>query len=181
MIRVSSIERLDALKGPLVVACSGGRSYTDVVMIARVLDRVQARWGIRLLIEGACPVGDGGADSRCRAWAIAHEINCLSVPPKVRTHQWPAAGPLRNLEMGNLHPGLWVLFPGGRGTVSARETAQQLDIPTIEVTEEIDPVLSERWEILRRIAERGKESALQANLSNFADLFQHLLDELQRT
>jgi hypothetical protein len=43
-----------------------------------------------------------------------------------------------------------------------------------------NPVLAEQLEILRRIAERGKRLALQSHLSGFVDVFQHLLDELQR-
>ena len=121
------------LEGPQIVAASGGRNYTDDRRIAGVLGRIHERLGIELLIEGACPVGDGGSDSRCRAWAIKHEINCLSVPPKVKKHHWPAAGPRRNQEMGEMTPSVWVLFPGGRGTANAREVAERLEIPIVEV------------------------------------------------
>jgi hypothetical protein len=112
---------------------SGGRDYTDDATLNGVLDRIHAKQPITLLIEGGCPVGDGGADERARKWAKRNEVNCLSVPAKVKKHRWPAAGPRRNDEMAGFGADLWVLFPGGRGTASAKETARLFGIKIHEV------------------------------------------------
>lgn len=111
------------MSAPFIVAVSGGRDYTDEDHIFEVLDGIHGSRDITLLIEGGCPVGDGGADARARLWAAAREVNCLTIPPKALKHRWPSAGPYRNREMAEHKPHLWVLFPGGRGTRSAKEIA----------------------------------------------------------
>jgi hypothetical protein len=113
----------------VIVLVSGGRDYTDDKRINSILDLVHKTLGIELLIEGACPVGDGGADERARKWAKRNEVNSFSVPAKAKKYGWPSCGPKRNEEMGflggiNKHmDSLWILFPGGRGTESARKVA----------------------------------------------------------
>jgi hypothetical protein len=131
--RVSLTEQLAGIDGPAIVAVSGGRDYTDDAKLNFVLSEIHRLVGIELLIEGGCPAGDGGADERARKWAKKNEVNCLSVPPKAKKHRWPAAGPIRNAEVGSMKPNVWVLFPGGRGTDSARRVAAEHGIRTIEV------------------------------------------------
>lgn len=114
-----------------VVAVSGGRDYWNKDLIYRVLDETHAEIPITLLIEGECP--DGGADEVSRLWAKAREVNYMGVPPKVKRYGWPAAGPKRNHEMADMKPDLWVLFPGGRGTDSARKIAKACGIERLEV------------------------------------------------
>ena len=41
--------------------------------------------------------------------------------------------------------------------------------------------IQEQIEILRSIAERGREQALREDHSRFVDVFQHMLDEIERT
>lgn len=116
-----------------VVAVSGGRDFKDTARVWSVLDEIHAEREITLLIEGECPAGDGGADERSRTWAKARQVNYMGIPPKQKKYGWPKCGPMRNEEMGQFSPHLWVLFPGGRGTDSARRIAAQLGIKQHEV------------------------------------------------
>lgn len=118
----------------LIVAVSGGRDYSDVAKVKSVLDKILKERGICLLIEGECPVGDGGADELARLWAKKNQVNYLGVPPKVKKYGWPSAGPRRNREMAELKPELWVLFPGDKGTANARENALAIGCEILEVT-----------------------------------------------
>lgn len=122
-----------------ILAVSGGRDYNDVRTLSNVLDSVHAIYKIRLLIQGECHVGNGGADEMTRLWAKARQINCLSVPAKSNLFGWPAAGPKRNEEMADfcfpdfrISPEYWLLFPGGRGTESARNIAKANAIEVLE-------------------------------------------------
>jgi hypothetical protein len=119
----------------LIVAVSGGRDYTDAGKVNEVLGKLHSERGIALIIEGGCPVkrNGGGADGLARKWAEANEVNCLTIPPKSKRFGWPSCGPIRNQEMSRMKPELWVLFPGGRGTASAAEVAQQAGIETLVV------------------------------------------------
>lgn len=120
----------------LIVAVSGGRDYTDANKVNEVLGKLHRERGIELIIEGGCPVkrNGGGADGLARKWAEANEVNCLTIPPKSKRFGWPSCGPIRNQEMCRMKPELWVLFPGGRGTASAAEVAEQAGIKTLVVT-----------------------------------------------
>lgn len=137
----------------VVCAVSGGRDYTDDKRLISTLDFIHKTVGIELLLEGGCPVGDGGADERARKWAKKNEINCLSVPAKPSKYRWPAAGPKRNAEIGYLlgerrkigNDALWILFPGGRGTASAREVAAENGITRYEVGYGYGDELIEGW------------------------------------
>jgi hypothetical protein len=124
-----------SLEPQLIVAVSGGRDYTDANKVNEVLGKLHRERGIALIIEGGCPMkrNGGGADGLARKWAEANEVNCLTIPPKSKRFGWPACGPIRNQEMSRMRPELWVLFPGGRGTASAAEVAQQSGIETLVV------------------------------------------------
>lgn len=117
----------------MIVAVSGGREYRDAVSLYFWLDHIHKLVDITLLIQGQCPVGDGGCDELARRWAESRQVNCLSVPPKVAKHRWPAAGPKRNEEIARMHPRLWVFFPGGAGTDNARKVAKTYSIKPFEV------------------------------------------------
>lgn len=116
-----------------IVAISGGRYYRDKETAWSVLDKVHQERGIRLLIQGECPVEDGGADELARRWAISRQVNYVGIPPKVNQYGWPSAGPMRNEEMARLKPALWILFPGNKGTDSARKIAEREGIEVLEV------------------------------------------------
>lgn len=119
-----------------IVAVSGGRDYTDASKINEVLGKLHSEQGIELLIEGGCPVkrNGGGADGLARKWAEANEVNCLTIPPKSRIHGWPSCGPIRNKEIAQCKPDLWVLFPGGKGTLSAASEAEKAGIKIMKVS-----------------------------------------------
>jgi hypothetical protein len=122
-----------------IIAVSGGREYNDANTLFNVMDSVHAIYKISLVIQGECHVGHGGADNMTRLWAKSRQINCLSVPAKSNKHGWPAAGPKRNEEMADLcfpdfrlSPDYWLLFPGGRGTESARNIAKANAVEVLE-------------------------------------------------
>lgn len=115
----------------LIVAVSGGRDYTDTKKVWATLDQLHKERGVELLIQGQCY--KGGADDLAAKWAQANCINCLSVPAKVKQHGFNAAGPIRNREIASMKPNVWVLFPGGAGTASARREAQNAGIEIFEV------------------------------------------------
>lgn len=117
----------------IVVAVSGGRRYSDDARLNAVLDRIHRARGIRQIIEGGCPVGDGGADERTRKWAKKNQVNCLSIPPKEDKYGWPSCGPRRNREMGQEKIDLWVFFPGDRGTADARSVAVSIGCEILEI------------------------------------------------
>jgi hypothetical protein len=121
------------LPANLIVAVSGGRDFSDDELLVDTLNQIHAAKTIGRLIDGACPVGDGGADQRAHHWAIRNEVNALRVPPKAKRLGWPHAGPARNREIGRLHPHLWIFFPGDSGTASARRMAIEYKIPRLEV------------------------------------------------
>jgi hypothetical protein len=130
----SLLEQIEGLNGPILLAVSGGRDYTDATKVDHVLGTIHKTVGIELLIQGECHVGHGGLDELSRKWAKKNEVNCMSVPAKSRKYSWPAAGPMRNNEMAAMKPCAWALFPGGKGTDSARRIAQEKGIRIIEVS-----------------------------------------------
>lgn len=125
--------QMDVVVPGIVVAVSGGRDYSDARHVDAVLGTIHRLWDIRLLIEGECPVRRGGLDELARLWAKRNEVNCLCIPPKAAKFGWPAAGPLRNSEIGSWMPHAWILFPGGAGTFNAGEIAHKRGIRCIEV------------------------------------------------
>jgi hypothetical protein len=106
-----------------VLVC-GGRDFTGDV--SHILDDVNARHGIDLIIHG----GAKGADSLAEQWAFRREIDCLRVPAKWKRHG-KAAGPMRNTEMLKLKPNLVVAFPGGKGTENMVKQAKVAGISVI--------------------------------------------------
>ncbi len=122
-----------------ILAVSGSRDYADRTTLFNVMDSVHAIYRLFLVIQGECHVGHGGADELTRLWAKSRQINCLSVPAKSNLYGWPAAGPKRNEEMADLcfpdfrlSPDYWLLFPGGRGTESAKNIAKASAIEVLE-------------------------------------------------
>lgn len=115
-----------------IIVC-GGRDFTDVCLLWRTLDELQASTpepGIRLVIDGASDDVTGpykGADYWAHQWAMARNL------PTVRCHaKWQAegkaAGPIRNGHMLEFQPDLLVAFPGGKGTRNMIEQAARAGI-----------------------------------------------------
>lgn len=100
---------------------TGGRDYTDVSVINKVLDYVKKSLTDSkiVLIEG----GARGVDSLCKEWAIKNNIEVQTVEAQWRKYG-NSAGFLRNQEMIDIckdymlqeHKVLGIVFPGGNGT-----------------------------------------------------------------
>lgn len=94
------------------ILVTGGRDYNDADFVFAVLDRVHAKVGITLLIEG----GALGADFIAKEWAksrgVAHETE------RADWHKYKkSAGHIRNGVMLEKYlPNGVVAFPGDRGT-----------------------------------------------------------------
>lgn len=122
------------LPPPFVVAVSGGRAYRNRARVFATLDRLHKARRIGLLIQGNAR----GADRIARDWAEQHEIPFLSIPAAWNQrpddpHWKYRAGPVRNWEMSQWRPHLWVFFPGGNGTEDARRIAKRENIKRLNV------------------------------------------------
>ena len=109
-----------------ILVC-GGRDYSDVGHVERVLDELASRPFI--LIHGGALGADKIAADFCksRGYAVAQvDANWLA--------HGRAAGPIRNRWMLALNPDLVVAFPGGRGTADMAEAAEMAGIETQRVT-----------------------------------------------
>lgn len=114
------------------VLVTGGREYLDGEHIHATLDRVHAKHGITLLIQG----GARGADVRAKAWAIARRVPFATEP--VTKEDWDQfgrrAGPMRNAVMlVKYYPQAVVAFPGGPGTADMCHQARAAGIPVWNV------------------------------------------------
>lgn len=110
-----------------VLVC-GGRMYSDVAEVKRVLDHLYPY--MSLLITGAAR----GADMLASDWQRKN-----SYQPKYIEYQaeWDrfgyAAGPIRNKKMLDVgKPDMVVRFPGGRGTANMAKIAKEAGVPTFE-------------------------------------------------
>ena len=117
-------------RGTRSVLVCGGRSYRDVKMVNVVLDAIDLKAPIALVMQGAAT----GADECARAWAARRAVACLSVPA-----DWGrlgrAAGPLRNQRMlDDWSPSVVVAFPGGAGTADMVRRARSGRVPVLEVS-----------------------------------------------
>lgn len=83
-----------------ILVC-GSRFWTDEKIIAVVLDGLD--WSgsdgdpETVIIEGQCPVGDGGADRIAERWAKEHRVGHLPFPGEWRNGRFQ--GPERNQRM----------------------------------------------------------------------------------
>jgi predicted Rossmann-fold nucleotide-binding protein len=106
-----------------VLVC-GGRDYQDYLPAADALDRIAAKLGIAIIIQG----GATGADDCARRWALNRGVECLSFPA-----DWSMgrkAGPIRNQTMiDEGKPNAVVAFPGGRGTADMVKRAEAAGLP----------------------------------------------------
>jgi len=89
----------------------GGRGYTDVARLERVLDAAVKRLGVTEIIQGGAP----GADILAKAWAASRGI-----PQRQFDADWDAlgraAGPARNRDMLVIgKPDLVLAFMDGAG------------------------------------------------------------------
>lgn len=95
------------------VLVTGGREYTDEAFVHWVLDVLNDKKAIELVIHGCAR----GADTFAENWAIEKEgCTAFGVPADWKKHG-NRAGPIRNRQMLDLgKPDLVVAFEGGAGT-----------------------------------------------------------------
>jgi hypothetical protein len=104
----------------LRVLVSGGRNFSDMVMIHNVLDKINKNFGINTVIHGACPTG---ADHYADTWAALNDVNVEKYEADWKRHG-KSAGPKRNAKMVNeSNPDIVIVFPGGRGTEDLKTKA----------------------------------------------------------
>lgn len=95
---------------PRYVIVCGGRNYADHACVFKVLDAMREH--LDFIVHG----GASGADSLAAAWAESRGIHTKVYPAEWKT-RGRAAGPIRNQQMADEHPGATlVAFPGGAGT-----------------------------------------------------------------
>ena len=106
-----------------VLVC-GGRKFTDILHLHRVLDSLLRERPITTIIEGNCR----GADQLAGAWARKHGIENRKFPADWETHG-RAAGPIRNRQMlDEGQPDLVIAFSGGKGTRNMATLAEERGI-----------------------------------------------------
>lgn len=112
-----------------VLVC-GGRTYSDIVRVFCVLDKLHVNAGIDCVIQG----GAKGADRLALEWAVQ-----TNVPVKTYEADWECfgkfAGPMRNkvmLEDGK--PDIVLAFPGGRGTNDMIRKARREGVEVYEIS-----------------------------------------------
>ena len=103
-----------------ILVC-GGRDYQDIETMTAILDELNAKQTISLVINGDAR----GADKNSTLWA-----NQRRIPTKLYPAKWnlygKSAGYKRNLEMLlDSKPDLVVCFPGGKGTAMMKALAEQ--------------------------------------------------------
>lgn len=108
----------------------GGRDYQDAEKVTDILNRINERKGISVIIEG----GAHGADRLAQQWAGENGIHYATVRANWEFHG-KAAGPKRNSAMLELLPDGVVAFPGGRGTQNMIYQARSLGIKVMEVAQ----------------------------------------------
>ncbi len=113
--------------GIRVLVC-GGRKFGDQALVNRVLDMLNTRLGIDVIIEG----GAEGADELGKKWARAHEIFVETYLADWDRHDHNA-GRIRNgvmLRKGK--PDLVVAFKGGSGTRNMITLARTAGVRVLE-------------------------------------------------
>ncbi|HEY7823739.1 MAG TPA: DUF2493 domain-containing protein [Acidimicrobiia bacterium] len=108
-----------------VLVC-GGRDYRDSARVRRVLDAVDRKYPISVVIQG----GARGADALAKGWAQANGVHWVEYRAEWDKHG-RSAGHIRNAEMLNHgKPDYVVAFPGGAGTRGMIELAKKAGVPT---------------------------------------------------
>lgn len=89
---------------------TGGRDFSDRPRLDRILDAINRKHAIEVLIHGACHLG--GADMLADEWAKDRGIPVKTYPVIEGDGPWPEAGPRRNHRMlVNERPTHCVAFP----------------------------------------------------------------------
>jgi len=107
----------------------GGRDFSNMALAKHVLNKINERYRVDVVIHGAAK----GADSCAAYWADDERKIEFRFPANWALHG-KRAGFLRNEEMISIgQPNMVVCFPGGAGTAHMKNTA--LKYPHIHVIE----------------------------------------------
>jgi hypothetical protein len=124
-----------------LVWVSGGRDYRNAERVRYILDNYLERHGIRVIITGACRVGQtpvsnlDGADGLAEEWARMREVPYIGVPARWQS-EGSAAGPIRNERIvSDWHPDVLLAFPGGAGTENSIEVAELHGIVVFRISD----------------------------------------------
>ena len=108
---------------PIIV--TGGRDFSDHIMLADVLDFLNPD----MIIQGGAP----GADDLARNYGVENNIAVVTVQADWNTHG-KAAGPIRNRAMlDRFKEAVVVAFPGGKGTADCVRAAISKNMIVLEV------------------------------------------------
>jgi hypothetical protein len=108
-----------------VLVC-GGRDFTNIAVIWRFMDRLNAETPITEIITG----GQRGADTIANEWAKTKPIKRYISKADWTTYG-RAAGPKRNARMLEWNPDVVIAFPGGTGTADMVAKAKNAGIRII--------------------------------------------------
>lgn len=112
------------------VLITGGRKFSDKILLNKVLNKLHQEFHFTLLIHGDA----SGADSLAKKWALDKGIDILSCPADWKTYG-KSAGPIRNKSMLKHNPELVVAFPGSNGTLNMITLAKNANINIVYATE----------------------------------------------
>ena len=114
-----------------VLVC-GGRNFSNVSFIYKMLDRFHEQFPIHIVIEGDAK----GVDKIAGRWARENNIADLKFPADWKTYG-KSAGYMRNSEMlYKGRPNIIIAFPGGKGTEMMKRLADEKGIEVVEVYED---------------------------------------------
>lgn len=115
-----------------VLVC-GSRYFADRGFVYRTLSALHAVTPFSVLIEGECPIDEGGVDIMARDWANENGVPVLPFPPEVGP-DGHVLGPKRNAQMiREGRPDIVIAFPGGRGTSNMIKQAREAGIHVEEI------------------------------------------------
>ena len=102
-----------------IIVC-GGRDFSDVVFVNKILDMIHMVNNITEVIEG----GANGADFIGASWA-----KTKGIPTKTIQADWAKhgrkSGPIRNIAMLKENPHIVIAFAGGKGTAHMIKIAKE--------------------------------------------------------
>ena len=124
------------MKNELRVLICGGRDYSDVEQLYKVLDWIDGSWESADSIGPISTIISGharGADQLAEKYATERNI-----PLEIYPAQWDVhgkrAGVIRNQEMLDEGlPDLVVAFPGGKGTAHMVKIAKKANVSMVQV------------------------------------------------
>jgi len=107
------------------ICVTGGRAFTDVAAVFRVLDLLRPTH----VAQGGAP----GLDAIARDWCAVRGVACVTYPADWSLHG-RRAGPIRNREMlSEERPDALIVFPGNAGTRDCKAQARAMGVLVLEV------------------------------------------------